>query len=495
MANVFKYLTGNPSRKAIKRGNLARGIGNEEYGPTSKTGYYAGVNPPEGGYVVVIPRADNTPSFRIANSENELIIIANELGGNVNSIFEAKIYLSNQSNIWVLNNSPKNYTTNGLVLNVDASQPSSFAGKPHTTNLHPDPYLISPFTNGFTTVTNYDSHTEITSAGPWYGVYYRPWVEQGKIYTYSFWYKHISGATRAGGHTDYGANIRIDGGSWQGGNIISVPNDGEYHFIEIRFTAGNTGNTSIYLQPGRGNAETTTGQILTKKGFGVQFEEGGGATNFVDSTLPQNHTWNNLINNSTGNLYNSPTFNPNGYFEMDGADDIIYGWESTLGNGTTNCTLDMYVNITQASFWGQLFYIGVSNFNHNIPYVAFYTDIYDANNHKLVFGTNQTSDGNRGRHAVVTSIAPYLNEWVHIVGTMGDGKLEMFVNGVSMGTYTLPENWSCSLQYQKVYIGGGLSTGYVSDVECKIHSAKIYNRILSQTEILQNYNSYNSLNL
>jgi len=218
----------------------------------------------------------------------------------------------------------------------------------------------------------------------------------------------------------------------------------------------------------------------------------------LDAANPKSYpgsgtTWSNLIDNSsTGILYNDPTFNPNGYFEMDGIDDIVYGWESTLPNGTTECTLDMYVNITQASFWGQLFYIGVSNFNHNIPYVAFYTDTYDANNHKLTFGTNQSSDGNRGRHDVETPISPILNKWTHIVGTMGDGKLKMFINGTFIGDYTLPEGWIVDLSGQKVYLGGGISTGYVNDLNCKISSAKIYNKALTPLEVAQNYNATKS---
>ena len=212
-----------------------------------------------------------------------------------------------------------------------------------------------------------------------------------------------------------------------------------------------------------------------------------------DSYPGSGTTWSDLSGNSTsGTLYNTPTFNSNGYFEMDGTDDIIYGWGSILGNGTTDCTMDMYVNITQASFWGQLFYIGHISFNHNIPYIAFYTDTYDSNNHKLTFGTNQTSAGYRGVHDVETSIAPYLNKWTYIAGVMGGGELEMFINGSSVGTYTLPENWEVDLQNQQVYIGGGVSTGFVTDVNSKISLARTYNKALTATEILNNYNATKS---
>ena len=76
MANVFRKLTSTPTRKARKKGNLARGIGGENYGPTSSTGYYAGVNAPEGGYVVTTIGSNDLPEYRIASNLEELVPIA-----------------------------------------------------------------------------------------------------------------------------------------------------------------------------------------------------------------------------------------------------------------------------------------------------------------------------------------------------------------------------------------------------------------------------------
>jgi len=128
MANVFRYLTGNPTRKALKKGNLVRGIGGQEYGPSSATGYYAGVNPPDGEFIVTTLRADNTPDYRSSPTEEGLITIANELGGNVTTVNDAKVYLAGRSHTWFANRPPENQTTDGLTTYIDASNVASYPG-------------------------------------------------------------------------------------------------------------------------------------------------------------------------------------------------------------------------------------------------------------------------------------------------------------------------------------------------------------------------------
>ena len=126
MANVFKYLTGNPTRKALKKGNLARGIGGQEYGPSSSTGYYAGVTPLEGGFVVITLRGDNTPDYRFSSNEEGLITIANELGGSVSTVNEAKAYIVSRNHTWISNSPSTNRTTDGLTSYIEASNMSSY---------------------------------------------------------------------------------------------------------------------------------------------------------------------------------------------------------------------------------------------------------------------------------------------------------------------------------------------------------------------------------
>jgi len=46
-----KYSTSSVPN-AIKKGNMAVGVNQVEYSPTSTTGWYAGISPPVSGYTV-----------------------------------------------------------------------------------------------------------------------------------------------------------------------------------------------------------------------------------------------------------------------------------------------------------------------------------------------------------------------------------------------------------------------------------------------------------
>ena len=120
MANVIRYKTSQPTKRGLRKGNTVLGIGNENYGPTSTTGYVNGITPPDGGYVVYILSSNNDPAIYVANNDNDLIDIARTLGGGELDYLAAKNYLNSRSNTWVLDNTPKNTISDGLVLNLNA---------------------------------------------------------------------------------------------------------------------------------------------------------------------------------------------------------------------------------------------------------------------------------------------------------------------------------------------------------------------------------------
>ena len=51
MANSIKYNTSNESN-ALTIDNMHIGTGDIPKGPTSSTGFYNGINPPNGGYTI-----------------------------------------------------------------------------------------------------------------------------------------------------------------------------------------------------------------------------------------------------------------------------------------------------------------------------------------------------------------------------------------------------------------------------------------------------------
>ena len=81
MANVIRYKTSQPTKRGLRRGNVVVGTGEENYGPTSTTGYVNGITPPDEGYVVYTLSSNNDPAIYVANEDIDLVKIANTLGG------------------------------------------------------------------------------------------------------------------------------------------------------------------------------------------------------------------------------------------------------------------------------------------------------------------------------------------------------------------------------------------------------------------------------
>ena len=133
MGNFLKYSTSQPTKEGLRRGNLVLGTGeDEEYGPTSTTGYLNSLNIPAGGWVVYTLGLNNTPIGWIANDSNELFSISATLGGtgtSVTNVDDAVAYICGLENTWILDSAPSNIITNGLIYYADAGILSSY---PHT---------------------------------------------------------------------------------------------------------------------------------------------------------------------------------------------------------------------------------------------------------------------------------------------------------------------------------------------------------------------------
>jgi hypothetical protein len=148
MANVFKRLVGTPTRRARKKGNLTRGIGTENFGPTSQTGYYASAIPPSNGYLITSLNGNNLPEYRVANNDNELIQFARDLGGNPSNSDEAKSYLRGRPDTWFIDSS--------LILDLDFSNEICYPGSGTTYyDLSGNKYNAVSSTN--TSYVEYDS--------------------------------------------------------------------------------------------------------------------------------------------------------------------------------------------------------------------------------------------------------------------------------------------------------------------------------------------------
>jgi hypothetical protein len=78
MPNTIKYSTSSLSNSTLV-GSVAFGWDGYNYGPSEVSGWYNGVTPPSGGYVVYATSASQITSATVANNSNELINVAQQL--------------------------------------------------------------------------------------------------------------------------------------------------------------------------------------------------------------------------------------------------------------------------------------------------------------------------------------------------------------------------------------------------------------------------------
>lgn len=125
MSKTVKY-TENGEIGVIRRGNIALGVDNLDYGPTSVTGFYKSVLVPEGGYVTYIYK-NSELSYNIANNDSELIsFISGEKGETVNTVSEALVWVDSQPNYLTTNRNFETIVTSDLGINIDAGFVASY---------------------------------------------------------------------------------------------------------------------------------------------------------------------------------------------------------------------------------------------------------------------------------------------------------------------------------------------------------------------------------
>ena len=323
MPNPFKYSTSTPSN-ALRKGNVAVGVNNVEYGPTSTTGWYSGIDIPEGGYVVYTIGLNNNPKTWVAQDDNDLPAIARTLGGGDLTILESKIFLNAHANTWILSNIPPNIVTDGLVYYSDGGDMTSFMNNEPTTNVVADPlpttgWSVAAGTQGsaltrtyleedgkpfmrFSGVTNGNDYPRVTNS-----VFANSATITGTFST-SLEVRGTAGAV---------LRFRIyENGSTKITNTITLTSEWTRYTFDNQTTGFNLNQP--YFNP------ATSDAIYDIRN--IQVEAKSHATPFTAGTRSQNTLLNDLSGESNnGTLTNGPTFNTNGWFDFDGVDDYING--------------------------------------------------------------------------------------------------------------------------------------------------------------------------
>jgi len=129
MGNAVKF-NSTTEADCFNQRNFYMGVGNRDFGPTSSTGFYAGVTPPEGGYVIYKDKITEGPSVNIMADDNELISTINRKTNNsFTTVRECFDYVSGIDYLAIVKGNQPQVITNGLVLNLD---PSNILSYPHS---------------------------------------------------------------------------------------------------------------------------------------------------------------------------------------------------------------------------------------------------------------------------------------------------------------------------------------------------------------------------
>jgi len=210
---------------------------------------------------------------------------------------------------------------------------------------------------------------------------------------------------------------------------------------------------------------------------------------YIDAANPisypgSGNSWSDLTRyRHNGTLINGPTYNSSngGSIVFDGVNDYIdftstvlsAPFRSLLG---TSFTINAWVKATADNGTIAAFR------NYSLP--ARYNVIFQMNNlagqFYFLFGD---SDQNPS-YAIATT--PYsLNTWYNVVGVRNNNICHIYLNGIyknSSSTLSVTHTGDPSLSVGTLLNGTYLFNGNIANVD-------IYNRVLSNDEILQNYNA------
>lgn len=183
----------------------------------------------------------------------------------------------------------------------------------------------------------------------------------------------------------------------------------------------------------------------------------------------------------SGPLYDADN---SGTIYFDGTDDLISTvTSSTLNLGTSDYTVTGWYYFDSST--------SSDNLYHNIFCIQ--DSVTSANWIELSkwrsgYANGLYYDYNKSNYAFYARVdnqsESAVAQWTHFACTRNGTTIQLFLNGVSKGTATITSTWSASS-----FLVVGRNNYYAYYMKGKIPVIRIYNRALSQTEILQNFNS------
>jgi len=492
MPNAIKYNL-SAETLALKKGNFYIGTGDVGKGPTSSTGFYNGITPPSGGYTIYLNKASGGPSIYTVNTEAQLTALTNSISVMTNLVPNGGNFADGTVN-------PFYWSYGGVHSVVDISNNRPYNGSQSTKAL------------------------QIVNGGCWMST--DGMMTVGKTYTFSFWARKTDGTSGTVGN-DKGPVWNNQNGSgelnnfsypWYNSVLPTTTIDGTWRRYTYTFyynaartqlyfygVVGTTIFTEFQITEGTaagGPGIPTTSECLNwyssvptdKMIFNMDYPAivtNGLLLNldagFVPSYPTVRSTWYDISSGgNNGSLINGPTFSSDngGSIVFDGVDDY----------GSLPFTYDVYnggnYNPITMCGWYKLpvFQISLSEeapggFQDSGVFMGFWVHRVTPNpNTRIRF--NVMFGGVGGSEVSYTHTMD--GQWRYYVATFNSsGLCKLYSNGVL-------QNMASPVITQNAKFNG--TAFLVKDrgrtpVNCSIGGIQIYNRELTSTEVLQNYNA------
>jgi hypothetical protein len=205
-------------------------------------------------------------------------------------------------------------------------------------------------------------------------------------------------------------------------------------------------------------------------------------------------TWMDIAGSNNSTLVNGPTFNTGsgGSIVFDGVNDYVSIPGTLPLNNINKFTYNSFLTFNnKGGVYGNGFFsYGTTN---NYPYDIFF--FWNSPTADLQFQINNGADG-----AAIYTFAPpsgFINLCVVYDGSQStnDTKLKVYINSIQItlnfNTFTVPST-TATLSNPTCLIGDYACTPGYYTLTGKVAITQIYNRALSTSEVLQNYNAQKS---
>jgi len=270
-------------------------------------------------------------------------------------------------------------------------------------------------------------------------------------HTFSVWIRSLSGNCDC-----FLGAFRNSPWSLPGSSVKSIT--GEWQRFTFSWTPPDTTTHLIYM----GSHDTAAQKGNTLEFWGAQMEAKSHATQFTTGTRSATQGLLDRTGTSTIDI-SSASFDSNAQMTFDGTNDhVSLGNPTALRDLTAGTIETVYYRDASSGTYQMIFTDAGSDLEIN----------YSANVLQFYIGNSGLSY----THAVT-------DQWFNVVGTWGANFKKLYINGVEVAS---GGNTGTDTGSRDRYLGG---RGANFPFNGKIPIAKIYNRTLTDKEIMQNYNA------